>query len=126
MKIAELPDGTLMKFAPDYPDEEMDRAVRAKLGIPEAPDEGQMLMELMQNVMQQQAMVVQMLQQSQAQMQMLMTEVARGQQAMAQSQQASSTAIQQGLSDMARAFTQPRTIVKDGTGKPIGIKIGGN
>ena len=35
MKIARLPTGELMEFPPDMPDDEMDRAVRQKMGVPE-------------------------------------------------------------------------------------------
>ena len=53
MKIARLPTGELVEFPPDLPDDEMDRQVRAKLGVAEPPDQGQMLTQLFEAVMQQ-------------------------------------------------------------------------
>lgn len=55
MKIARLPTGELMEFPPDFPDDEMDRAVRQKLGLPEqhaeAPQElAQMLAAFVQQM----------------------------------------------------------------------------
>ena len=54
MKIARLPTGELMEFPPDFPDDEMDRAVQQKLGLPgpqaETPQE---LVQMLQAFVQQ-------------------------------------------------------------------------
>jgi hypothetical protein len=113
MKIARLPTGELLEFPPDFPDDEMDRTVRGKLGVPEPPDQSQMLMQLIEAVMQQMAQQ-QMAQQQMAQM------IAQ----IAQATSGSADAIQQGFERMERAYLAPRSIVTDKSGKPLGMKIG--
>lgn len=113
MKIARLPTGELMEFPPDMPDDEMDRQVRSKLGVPEPPDPNQMLMQLLQAVTEQ---LVQT-QQTQQMLTQMMTQVA-------QATAGSAAAIQQGFERMERAYTAPRSIVTDKNGKPVGMKIG--
>jgi uncharacterized protein YdiU (UPF0061 family) len=120
MKIARLPTGELMEFPPDMPDDEMDRTVRQKLGLPEPPDSNQMLMQLLQAVMQQMEMMSQQLAQSQEAQQMNVQMLAQVSQATA----GSADAIQQGFERMERAYLAPRSIVTDKSGKPLGMKIG--
>ena len=113
MKIARLPTGDYLEFPEDFPDDEMDRQVRAKLGVAEPPDQGQMLTQLVEAVMQQMAQQ-QMAQQQMAQM------IAQ----IAQATSGSAQAISQGFERMERAYTAPRSIVTDKAGKPLGVKIG--
>ena len=131
MKIARLPTGELMEFPPDLPDDEMDRAVRQKLGVPEPPDQGQMLVQLIQAVMQQMDMMTQQLAQSQAaqqastqQLAQMLAEVATMAAANGEAQTQSAAAIAQGFMRLEQAYTAPRTIVTDKSGKPLGMKIG--
>jgi hypothetical protein len=73
--------------------------------------------------------------QAQAQHQQILMQLASGQQMLGEAQQQSAMMLAQGnaqsaamvaekLDALAIAFTQPRTIVKDGSGKPIGLRIG--
>lgn len=131
MKIARLPNGELMEFPPDFPDDEMDRAVRQKLGVPEPPDPNQMLMQLLQAVMQQMDMMTQQMAQSQAaqqasaqQLAQMLAEVASVAAANGQAQAQSAQVIAQGFERLERAYTAPRSIVTDKAGKPVGMKIG--
>lgn len=50
MKIARLPNGETIEFPPEMPDDEMDRAVRQKLGAPEPLDFEETAMALMQQI----------------------------------------------------------------------------
>ena len=108
MKIARLPTGDYLEFPEDFPDDEMDRQVRAKLGVAEPPDQGQMLTQLVEAVMQQMA---------QQQMAQMIAQIA-------QATSGSAQAISQGFERMERAYTAPRSIVTDKAGKPLGVKIG--
>lgn len=131
MKIARLPTGELMEFPPDLPDDEMDRQVRSKLGVPEPPDQGQMLMQLLQAVMQQMGMMSEQLAQAQAahdanaqQLAQMLAELAQLTASGTQAQQASAQAIAQGFERMEAAYTAPRSIVTDKNGKPLALRIG--
>jgi hypothetical protein len=131
MKIARLPTGDYLEFPPDMPDDEMDRQVRAKLGVAEPPDPNQMLAELMQAVMQQIGMMSQQLAQSQQaqqasvqQLAQMLAEVATMASASGEAQTQSAQVLAQGFDRLERAYTAPRTIVTDKNGKPLGMKIG--
>lgn len=110
MKIAELPDGRLMQFPDDFPDNEMDAAVREALGVPEEPDPVQLVMQLSQQVLELQSGLATLIQQNQQQM--------------AAIQQETAARIENGLQQLAAAMTAPRTIINDGTGKPVGVTFG--
>jgi hypothetical protein len=62
MKIARLPSGELMEFPPDIPDDEMDRAVRHKMGVEEPVEFDAMVLELMQQIVALQQMLAQTMQ----------------------------------------------------------------
>jgi hypothetical protein len=131
MKIARLPTGDYLEFPPDMPDDEMDRQVRAKLGVAEPPDQGQMLTQLFEAVMQQMGMISEQIAQSQQaqqanvqQLGQMLNEIASLTAAGAQAQGQSAQAIAQGFERMEQAYTAPRSIVTDKNGKPLGLKIG--
>ena len=131
MKIARLPTGELMEFPPDLPDDEMDRAVRQKLGVPEPPDQGQMLVQLIQAVMQQMDMMTQQLAQSQAaqqastqQLAQMLSEIASVAAANGQAQAQAAQVLAQGFDRLEAAYLAPRNIVTDKSGKPLALKIG--
>jgi len=125
MKIARLPNGEMMEFPPDYPDDEMDRAVRQKMGVPEEPSETELVMQLIQQLTQQLVAVQAQIVEGQRQHQEVIAQLVHGQQLAAQSQQQATVALKQSIDQLAAAYAAPRTIIKDGAGKPVGLKIGG-
>ena len=62
MKIARLPDGQMIEFPPDTPDDEMDRAVRQKMGVEEPVEFEAVAIGLMQQMMALQQGLVQAIQ----------------------------------------------------------------
>jgi hypothetical protein len=125
MKIAKLPSGELMAFPPELPDDDMDHMVQQRM------NQGQMLAELMQAVMQQMSMMSQQLAQSQQaqqasvqQLAQMLSEVATMASASGEAQTQSAQVLAQGFERLERAYTAPRIIVTDKNGKPLGTKIG--
>jgi hypothetical protein len=127
MKIALLPDGSSHEFPPDTPDDEMDRAVREKLGVAEPTDLGVTLVEITQVIAQQaqaqQAVIEQMAAQLAAQYEC----VERLEQAIGRvnaGQQDALAMLAEGFARLERAYSAPRMLITDASGKPLGVKTG--
>lgn len=100
MKIARLPNGQLLEFPPDYPDDEMDRAVRAQMGVEEPPDMQALMMDFI------------------AQITALQQQVAELSAFLAQQQ----TQNAQALSMLASTMSAPKRVVRDGKGMVVGVE----
>ena len=118
MRIARLPDGSLMEFPPDFPDDEMDRAVRQKIGLPEPEDHQQTLTMLAQQLAEQNAMNAQMQQQVVA----LLQQVAQAQAEAVQAQAQAAAMLSDGFARLERAYLADTILVSDKNGKPTGTK----
>lgn len=113
MKIARLPDGQMMEFPPDMPDDEMDRLVRQKMGVPDPIEPEEAMMELVAQILQSQQQFSAALEQ-QSQM------IAQALQQVAQAQ----VTLAQKADEAIMALKAPKIIVKDSAGKPIGVRAG--
>lgn len=113
MKIARLPDGQMMEFPPDLPDDEMDRLVRQKMGVPDPVEPEEAMMELVAQIMQSQQQISAAIEQQSQMIVQALQQVAQTQALLAQK-----------ADEAIMTLGAPKTIVKDSTGKPIGVRVG--